>query len=172
MYCNRKAVFNLKHVDGKADVSGPAVQLGCEEKYYPTCYACYHNALIEAGEEMPSMVLCSSQKRFSFINIMIMSCFYLQAKESAKMSRTSSFWMRLLSLLHQWKEKIAVPVMTSCKKEAVPVGWNHLLLRISNLLWIRQLFWLFFSAACGLQIGTKMYTSKNAGIKVIYLLLL
>lgn len=34
---NKQAIFNLKHVDGRADVSGPAVQLGCEEKYYPTC---------------------------------------------------------------------------------------------------------------------------------------
>merc|ERR1711916_187186 len=25
--CNRKAVFNLKHVNGRADVTGPAVQL-------------------------------------------------------------------------------------------------------------------------------------------------
>ena len=33
----KQAIFNLKHVNGRADVSGPAVQLGCEEKYYPTC---------------------------------------------------------------------------------------------------------------------------------------
>lgn len=29
-YCNRKAVFNLKHVNGVADCTGPAVQLGKE----------------------------------------------------------------------------------------------------------------------------------------------
>ena len=26
--CNKKAVYNLKHVDGKADINGPVVQLG------------------------------------------------------------------------------------------------------------------------------------------------
>ena len=32
-FCNKKAVFNLKHVNGLADCTGPAVQLGAEEKY-------------------------------------------------------------------------------------------------------------------------------------------
>jgi thymidine kinase len=49
-YCNRKAVFNLKHVNGLADCTGPAVQLGAEEKYYPTCYQCYRQSLIDAGQ--------------------------------------------------------------------------------------------------------------------------
>jgi thymidine kinase len=49
-YCNRKSVFNLKHVNGVADCTGPAVQLGAEEKYYPTCYQCYRQNLIEAGQ--------------------------------------------------------------------------------------------------------------------------
>lgn len=40
-FCNRKSIVNLKHVNGKADLDGPAVQLGAEEKYYPTCYRCY-----------------------------------------------------------------------------------------------------------------------------------
>lgn len=40
-YCLRKAVFNLKLLDGKATVSGPSVELGCEEKYLPVCAACY-----------------------------------------------------------------------------------------------------------------------------------
>lgn len=40
-YCNRKSIVNLKHVDGLAVIEGPQVQLGAEEKFYPTCYKCY-----------------------------------------------------------------------------------------------------------------------------------
>lgn len=40
-YCLRKAVFNLKLLDGKATLTGPSVELGCEEKYLPVCAACY-----------------------------------------------------------------------------------------------------------------------------------
>ena len=49
-FCNKKAVFNLKHVNGVADVSGPAVQLGAEERYYPTCFPCYRSSLRKAGQ--------------------------------------------------------------------------------------------------------------------------
>ena len=52
-FCNRKAVFNLKHVDGRADVSGPAVQLGAEEKYFPSCFECYTKALDDVGQPFP-----------------------------------------------------------------------------------------------------------------------
>ena len=52
-FCNRKAVYNLKHVNGKADCTGPAVQLGAEEKYYPTCFPCYRRSLIEADQPVP-----------------------------------------------------------------------------------------------------------------------
>jgi hypothetical protein len=40
-FCNRKAITNLKHVDGVATLAGPAVDLGAEEKYFPACCACY-----------------------------------------------------------------------------------------------------------------------------------
>jgi len=49
-FCNRKAVFNLKHVDGIADCTGPAVQLGAEEKYFPTCFDCYRESLLSASQ--------------------------------------------------------------------------------------------------------------------------
>lgn len=40
-FCNRKAVFNLRHgVDGRAIKSGPQVMLG-DASYSPTCHACY-----------------------------------------------------------------------------------------------------------------------------------
>jgi thymidine kinase len=40
-FCNRKAVANLKHVNGVATLSGPSIELGAEERYFPACYACY-----------------------------------------------------------------------------------------------------------------------------------
>jgi thymidine kinase len=41
-FCLRKAVFNLKMLDGKATLAGPSVELGCEEKYLPACKNCYY----------------------------------------------------------------------------------------------------------------------------------
>lgn len=49
-FCNKKAVLNLKHVNGKADCTGPAVQLGAEEKYFPTCFGCYRNSLLKSNQ--------------------------------------------------------------------------------------------------------------------------
>ena len=40
-FCLRKAVFNLKLCDGQPTMAGPAIELGCEEKYLPVCAACY-----------------------------------------------------------------------------------------------------------------------------------
>lgn len=47
-FCNKKAVMNLKHVDGKATVEGPSVQLGCEELYFPVCFNCYKKQIEDA----------------------------------------------------------------------------------------------------------------------------
>ena len=44
-YCNRKAIFNLKIVDGLPSVAGPTIELGTEEKYLPACSACYRQQL-------------------------------------------------------------------------------------------------------------------------------
>lgn len=41
-FCLRKAVFNLKMLDGKPTLAGPSVELGCEEKYLPACKHCYY----------------------------------------------------------------------------------------------------------------------------------
>lgn len=46
-FCNKKAIFNLKHVNGKATLDGPSVELGCEEKYFPVCHSCYKEAFLE-----------------------------------------------------------------------------------------------------------------------------
>lgn len=53
-FCNKKAVLNLKHVNGLADTEGPAVQLGAEEKYFPCCFPCYRNSLNEAKQTAAS----------------------------------------------------------------------------------------------------------------------
>jgi thymidine kinase len=37
-FCNRKAIMNLKSVNGVATMDGPTVCLGCEEMYVPACY--------------------------------------------------------------------------------------------------------------------------------------
>lgn len=47
-FCNKKSIVNLKHVDGVATIEGPAVDLGAEEKYYPSCYGCYELQLSPA----------------------------------------------------------------------------------------------------------------------------
>ena len=44
-YCNRKAVFNLKLVDGKPTAEGPAVELGGDELYRGVCYSHYREQL-------------------------------------------------------------------------------------------------------------------------------
>lgn len=47
-YCNRRAILNLKSVDGVPTLSGPTVCLGCEELYVPACYRHFAEK-IEAG---------------------------------------------------------------------------------------------------------------------------
>lgn len=47
-YCNRKSIMNLKHVNGVAVSEGPSVELGAEERYYPTCFRCYREAIARA----------------------------------------------------------------------------------------------------------------------------
>lgn len=49
-FCNSKSILNLRHVDGLACFEGPVVQLGAEEKYYPTCYRCYKEQLVKSQE--------------------------------------------------------------------------------------------------------------------------
>jgi thymidine kinase len=44
-FCNRKAVLNVRLVDGKATAEGAQVMLGTEESYAPVCYRCYETRL-------------------------------------------------------------------------------------------------------------------------------
>ena len=48
-FCTKKAVFSLKHSSGKATIGGPTVDLGAEEKYFPTCARCFQKQLHEAN---------------------------------------------------------------------------------------------------------------------------
>jgi len=50
-FCSKKAIMNLKHVNGLATVEGPSIQLGCEELYFPTCYSCYNKQISDAKKE-------------------------------------------------------------------------------------------------------------------------
>lgn len=56
-YCNRKAIVNLKHVDGRASLTGQKIELGAEERFYPTCYACYREQLALVGIKTPEEFL-------------------------------------------------------------------------------------------------------------------
>lgn len=47
-YCNKKASCNMKYVNNVPTNQGPSVELGCEEKYQASCYACYKKKLREA----------------------------------------------------------------------------------------------------------------------------
>ena len=48
-FCNRKAIFNLKLMNGVPTLDGPTIDLGSEEKYLPACPACYTAKLRESG---------------------------------------------------------------------------------------------------------------------------
>lgn len=44
-YCNRKAIFNLKLLNGRPTLEGPTIELGAEEKYLPACSKCYRSMI-------------------------------------------------------------------------------------------------------------------------------
>lgn len=49
MFCNRKAVFNLRHDSrGRAVIEGPSIQLGADTCYSPACHGCYSEKVEEA----------------------------------------------------------------------------------------------------------------------------
>lgn len=50
-FCSKKAIFNLKFANGQPTLSGPSVELGCEEKYLPVCAACYGQQLSQFSTE-------------------------------------------------------------------------------------------------------------------------
>lgn len=44
-FCGKKAIFNMKFIDGQASLGGPTIDLGAEEKYLATCTHCYFQKL-------------------------------------------------------------------------------------------------------------------------------
>lgn len=46
-FCNRKAVLNMRLLDGVPTSEGPQVMLGADESYAPACYPCYRDRLGE-----------------------------------------------------------------------------------------------------------------------------
>jgi thymidine kinase len=49
-YCNRKAIFNMRLIDGVATERGEQVQIGGNESYAPVCHQCYVERLPGAIE--------------------------------------------------------------------------------------------------------------------------
>jgi thymidine kinase len=52
-YCNRKAIFNMRLVDGVPTAEGETIQLGGNESYAPTCHVCYVERLPGAVSGAP-----------------------------------------------------------------------------------------------------------------------
>ena len=50
-YCAKKAICNLRFVNGTPTVRGPQIQLGAEEHYAPVCWAHYDEATRLAAAE-------------------------------------------------------------------------------------------------------------------------
>lgn len=44
-FCNKKAVFNMRLLNGEPTLSGGQIQTGGDESYVPVCYECYHAEL-------------------------------------------------------------------------------------------------------------------------------
>jgi thymidine kinase len=50
-YCSKKAICNLRFVNGSPTIRGPQVQLGADESYAPVCWAHYDEATRQAAVE-------------------------------------------------------------------------------------------------------------------------
>jgi len=40
-FCNRKAIFNLRLQGDRAELDGPQIELGGNDRYAPACFGCY-----------------------------------------------------------------------------------------------------------------------------------
>ncbi len=56
-YCQRKAICNLRFVDGEPTLEGPQIQLGADEHYAPVCWSHYDEATRGAAIERSGAVL-------------------------------------------------------------------------------------------------------------------
>jgi thymidine kinase len=52
-YCSKKSIINMKYTDGVVSKTGDgSSDLGCEEKYLPVCWKCWHEQEESAGEPL------------------------------------------------------------------------------------------------------------------------
>jgi thymidine kinase len=56
-YCAKKAICNLRFVNGTPTVVGPQIQLGADEHYAPVCWAHYDEATKHVAAEVSGAVL-------------------------------------------------------------------------------------------------------------------
>ena len=61
-FCNKKAVFNLKSIDGEPTISGAQVTLGAEEMYLPACPVHFYGKLKIDSVELNSTLKAMHQK--------------------------------------------------------------------------------------------------------------
>ncbi|MBS4749959.1 thymidine kinase [Granulicatella sp. zg-ZJ] len=50
-FCHKKAIMNMRVVDGKAIYTGEQIQIGGNESYYPVCRKHYHHPPINENKE-------------------------------------------------------------------------------------------------------------------------
>ena len=56
-YCAKKAICNLRFVNGTPTVRGPQIQLGADEHYAPVCWSHYDEATRQLAAETSGAVL-------------------------------------------------------------------------------------------------------------------
>jgi thymidine kinase len=56
-YCQKKAICNLRFVNGTPTLEGPQIQLGADEHYAPVCWAHYDEATRHLAAEKSGAVL-------------------------------------------------------------------------------------------------------------------
>lgn len=56
-YCQKKAICNLRFINGAPTVRGPQIQLGADEHYAPVCWGHYEEATRQMPAEMSGAVL-------------------------------------------------------------------------------------------------------------------
>jgi thymidine kinase len=56
-YCQKKAICNLRFVNGAPTIDGPQIQLGADEHYAPVCWAHYDEATKHITAEVSGAVL-------------------------------------------------------------------------------------------------------------------
>lgn len=49
-YCHRKAIMNMRMIDGKPVYTGEQIQIGGNDSYYPVCRKHYHNPPIDVAK--------------------------------------------------------------------------------------------------------------------------